>query len=296
MNAGFNKFREKATATDSVYLKPSEIEGSIKIRVIPWILGKTLVPIQFYYEGWHDVKNAKTKKNDSKPIRFGINGEGEPDGDLDEYQWSEGKFGIQRPKAAFVCVVANMKLQKIQVFSGTQKTLVGPLSALLDSSDDLYIKDWSAYELIIVKDEKTDKFTINREKLDKEDRAYPKWFEAAMSEFHFKMEDYLNCEKTPEGEGHTYRDVMDMVGDKPEEVNESEFTTQEMATWGDFTTPKGSRLSMFPYEKLVDMKKKLEEMKNFDNNSKLYRAILCGIKANEPPKFEREETNEDIGF
>lgn len=293
--SGFAKFREKAAASDSVYLRPAEIDGSVKLRVIPWILGRALVPIGFYYEGWHDVKTKG--KTESKPIRFPINEDtGEPDGDLDSIEWTTGKFGVQRPKGAFVCVVANMKAQKIQIFSGTQKTLVGPLSALLDPNDDLYIKDWSAYELIITKDEKTDKFTINREKLDKEDRGYPKWFEAAMSEFHFKMQDYLDCEKTAEGEGDTWEDVKNFHGDKPDE-EEPKRDFEIVKDWGDVKTPKGKILRQCTLEELKNMKAILDKNpKNKGTN--LYNAILSGIKANDQPEFEPEPVmaEEDIAF
>jgi hypothetical protein len=292
--SAFSKFKQKAAASDSIYLRAADIEEgkTIKGRVIPWLLKNKITPIHFYYEGW--VEGDK-KGDKAKSVRFAFNDEGGPDCDLDEYKWAEGDYGFQTPVGAFVFVFLNETDEKIQVFSGTQKTILGPLSDYFDPDSDRHIKDWTAYQFLFTK--KNKKFTIEREKLDKEDRGYPKWFDVATRDFHFTLDDYLKGRKTPEGEGHTYRDVLDMLGDKPQEqeVTESEFTAQEMASWGDVTTPKGSRLSVFPYEKLVDMRQQLDA-KNFDKKNKLYRAILCGIKANEPPPFETEETTDEVGF
>jgi hypothetical protein len=72
-------------------------------------------------------------------------------------------------------VVADFETEKVRILSGTQKTLLGPLSDLCDDESKRFIKDWSAYNILITRDAKSEKFTVEREKLDQEDRAFPKW-------------------------------------------------------------------------------------------------------------------------
>ena len=171
MNAGFKAFKEKANAGGGKYLKPKDIKGSQTFRIIPWLFRKAISPILFYYEGWVE---GETKKDKPHTIRFEINSDGGYDSDED-ITWAKGDYGLQTPKPAFAMVVADYETNSVRVLSGTQKTLIGPLSEFLDDESKLFIKDWNAYEIIITKDDKTDKFSITREKLDQEDRKYPKW-------------------------------------------------------------------------------------------------------------------------
>lgn len=284
MSTAFAKFREKATASDSVYLRPGEIDGTIKVRFIPWILKGKLVPIHFYYEGWA----APAKKNDKpKCIRLPFNEEGLYDADED-IVWHKGDYGIQKPAPAFVGVIANLTDKKIQIVSGTQKGLVGPLSEFCDPDSERYVKNWSLVDIIITRDPKTKKFTVEREKLDRDEAEIP-WLENEIEGFHFTMKDYLNGEKTPEGEGDTYRDVLNMIGDRPEKEEKDKKEFDEVRDWGNVTTPKGRILRQCTLEELTTMKETLEKSKKFDPKNELYRAILSGIKANEQPPFEEED-------
>lgn len=296
MSSAFSAFRKKTAQVDCVYLKPKEIDGTIKIRVLPWILSRSLTNIHFYYEGWHDIKEKG--KDVSKCIRFPFNEDGGYDVD-DDVKWSRGDYGVQKPKGAFVCVILNMTEEKVQIFSGTQKTLLGPLGEFCDPEADRYIENWMDYSLILTKDKNTDKFTVEREQLKKSD--LPDWAIQSLEDFHFDMDDYMACQKTPEGQGKTWNDVQDLIGDRPhqgEKSNEepkSDF--EEVKNWGDVKTPKGKILRQCALEELQNMQKILDKKETTDKNGVLYRAILTGIKANEQPAFDEAGMSpEDVDF
>lgn len=286
MSNAFAKFREKATASENAFLRLGEIDGTIPLRVIPWLHQNKITPIHFYYEGWVEPE----KKGDSnKPIRFEFNHEGGYDADEDTH-WARGDYGLNTPVGAFVFVALNEKTQRVNIISGVQKTLLGPLSEFCDPDSDRYVKNWSSYKLLITRDKKSKKFTIEREKLDEKDRVLPKWATAALEDFHFSMENYMASEKTPEGEGTTYRDVLDVSGDQISEADK-EADSGLVEGWGDVTTSKGVALRKCTLEELKTFKSILDKKPNYDKGQLLYRAILSGIKANEQPDFLEEEAS-----
>lgn len=311
--SGFSKFKEKASAGGGKYLKPGDIKDTQEFRIIPWLFKKAVTPILFYYEGWKAPEKAK---DNAKCVRFEMNENGEYDCDED-IEWAEGKFGLQTPSATFVCIVADFATQSVRVLSGNQKGLIVPLMDFYDPESKKYIKDWSAYKILITNKKKADgksSFTVEREKLDQEDRAYPKWLLDALKGFDFSLNDYIVCEKTEEGEGDTYKDVLDLIGDKPSRQTEERQTKKNtddqerspsdsfevVADWAKVVTPNGVVLGKATEEKLKDMKSVLDGKAKYDKSQLLYRAICSGILAHAKeegePDFESEMSEEDIPF
>lgn len=310
--SGFSKFKEKASAGGGKYLKPGDIKDTQEFRIIPWIFKKTITPILFYYEGWIAPKGPK---DNSKPIRFEFNEDGEYSCDED-IEWADGKFGIQKPQASLVCIIADYETESVRVLSGNQKGIMLPFMDFYDPESKKYIKDWSAYKILITntKKEKKSNFTVEREKLDPEDRAYPKWLNDALRDFDFSLDDYMRCEKTEEGEGDTYKDVLDLIGDKPSRQTEERKTKKNtddqerspsdsfevVADWAKVVTPNGVVLGKATEEKLKDMKSVLDGKAKYDKSQLLYRAICSGILAHAKeegePDFESEMSEEDIPF
>ncbi len=310
--SGFAKFKEKASAGGGKYLKPGDIKDTQEFRIIPWLFKKAVTPILFYYEGWMAPHGPK---DNSKPIRFEMNEDGEYDCDED-IEWADGKYGIQKPQASLVCIVADYETQSVRVLSGNQKGIMLPFMDFYDPESKKYIKDWSAYKILITntKKDKKSSFTIEREKLDQEDRAYPKWLNDALKDFDFSLDDYMRCEKTEEGEGDTYADVLNALGDKPsrtekqteqpkkkktdDEERSKPDSFEVVADWAKVVTQKGVVLGQATESELKAMKEILDGKAKYDKGQLLYRAICSGIlahaKEDGDPAFE-SEVDED-GF
>lgn len=304
-NSAFAKFKHKAAASEGVFLRPSEIKDTQAFRVIPWVHNKKITPIHFFYEGW--VAGAKAKDK-AKPVRFEINDEGGYDADED-IVWARGDFGLQKPKPCFAFVVADFETEKVRILSGTQKTLLGPLSDLCDDESKRFIKDWSAYNILITRDAKTEKFTVEREKLDQEDRGFPKWLTDELEEFEFSLDLFMKGEKMEEGDGLKYRDILDMIGDKPSETTRETSETKEdrktenkqesfevVQDWVKVTTPKGVILGKCTKEELLEMRDILDRSKKTDKEGRLYRSILTGILAYNKEDGDAGFEDDDIPF
>ena len=304
-NSAFAKFKQKASASEGVFLRPSEIKDTQAFRVLPWVHNKKITPIHFFYEGWVAGEKAKDKP---KPIRFEINDEGGYDADED-IVWARGDFGLQKPRPCFAAVVADFETEKVRIISGNQKTLLGPISDLCDDESKRFIKDWMAYNILITRDAKTEKFTVEREKLDQEDRDFPKWLTDELEEFEFSFDLFMKCEKMEEGDGFKYRNILDMIGDAPRETTrETHQTTREqekpstqelfqvVPDWAKVETPKGKLLGKCTKEELLEMRDILDKSKKTDKEGRLYRSILTGILAYQQEDGDPGFEEDDIPF
>lgn len=271
MTPGMKKFMERATSAESVYLKASEITDTRRFRVIPWINEGRIIPINFFYEGWEETVDPKTKKKASKPIRLKIdetttNGYEEPD---HEVIWAKGDYGIQRPHPCFCMIVADYETKSIKIFSGTQKTIIGYLGEYIDEEKEKFIKNWNKFELLVTKN-KDKKFSIERDKLDSEEM--PKWIIEALEEFRFSYDKFLACEKTEDGEGDSWEEFQKHVEDVPKNIESFE----PVENWKEVKTPNGTILGTMSLVKLRDALNYLKS-KNIGSENKLYRAIYTGI-------------------
>lgn len=287
MTLGMKKFMERATSSESVYLKASEITDTRRFRVIPWIYEGRIIPINFFYEGWEETVDPKTKKKASKPIRLKIdetttNGYEEPD---HEVIWAKGDYGIQRPHPCFCMIVADYETKSIKVFSGTQKTIIGYLGEYIDEEKEKFIKNWNKFELLVTKN-KDKKFSIERDKLDSEEM--PKWIKEALEDFRFSYDKFLACEKTEEGDGDSWEEFQKNV----EDVSKNIESFEPVENWKEIKTPNGTLLGTMSLEKLRDAINYLKS-KSIGSENKLYRAIYTGIN-----DLETVEgfSSEDIAF
>lgn len=305
--SGFAKFKEKALASEGIFMRPSDIKGTVRVRVIPWLYDNKVTNVLFYYEGWED----KGKGKKPKCVRFEMNEDGEYD-DPGDIQWNKGDFGVQSPSPAFACIVADIKNKSIHVLSGTQKTLLGPLSDFFppdgEGDSERIIKNPKNYDILITKPEKDKKFTVEREKLDEEDRVYPQWLVDALDDFKFSLESYMASEKSEEGEGTSYQDVLDMIGDAPSIVEDKPTTKKGKAKaepkgkvddkfikdWATVKTTAGTVLGTCTEDKLKEMKEYLDTHKKTD--SMLYDAICSGLKEFASQTAVPLEDEEDIPF
>lgn len=270
MTQGMQKFTERATSSESVYLKASEITDTRRLRVIPWISDEKIIPIKFFYEGWEEVIDVKTKKKTSKPIRLKIDdtsasGYEEPSHDV---TWARGDYGIQKPQPCFCMIVADYESESIKIFSGTQKTIIAYLLEYIDEQKEKFIKNWNKFELLITKN-RDKKFSIERDKLDSEEM--PKWITDALEDFRFSYEKFLACEKLEEGDGYSWSDFHKHVDDTPRVES-----FEPVENWTEIKTPNGTQLGDMSLENLREAVNYLKS-KNIGSENKLYRAIYTGI-------------------
>ena len=294
-NSAFAKFRDKATAPEGIYMKPSEIIDTQRFKVIPWLYKGLVKPIHFFFEGWVTTGKKIKGKDEAKPIRFDFNNEGGYD-EPEDIEWARGDYGIQKPKPTFAAVVADFKTETIRVLSGSQKTLLGPLSDYCFDESEKYVKNWNAFDILITRNVKTEKFTsVERDPLEKEDQKYPKWLTDALEEFQFSLDAFMACEKTEKGEGTTYQDVIDARGVVPtkDEVFDKP-KSNYIPEWGETKTQKGTLLSTQTEEQLKKMKEFLDEKGKTD--SMLYHSICSGLSDFAKQREPRLEDSEDIPF
>lgn len=271
----FKRFASKATESESIFLRPSDIEGTHRIRIIPWLYSGNPEHIHFFYEGWKEISEQGRKG--SKPVRIEINEEGEYDLD-DEIKWAKSEFGgIQRPVPCFVCVVADYSSKSIKILSGTQKTILGPLTDMVNPEKERFVKNWNKVELLITKDEKGRKFTVERDKLD--DDEMPDWMKSCLEDFNFDMDMFMRCEKQTEEDGIKYEDVLKELNIPHQETEDKskQHPDNYIEGWENVKTPQGKRLGDCSEEQLKEFLEVLNKNKNTDKKGKLYLAICSGI-------------------
>ncbi len=309
------KFRATALSTEGIYLRPSDIVGTERFKVIPWIVNNKITPIHIFFEGWiatgKQVRGPNGMKPETKPIRFNVNDEGGYDADPDT-QWARGEYGTQTPKGCFVMIVAALKSKSIKVFSGTQKTLLGPIFEYTDPNSEKFVKNWKAFDLLVTRDKKTEKFDVERSPLEPEEREYPDWLKDALHDFSFSMDAFMECQKQDDADYKTlYSDVLDMLGDtvdpepkkqakqgsKPK-PSQSDDSFEIVANWTDVVTPNGVTLGKCSEEDLIKFKEILDKKPKTDKSGLLYRAIRSGILAHAPQDSlaDVSEDDEEVDF
>lgn len=307
MSVNFKKFGETLGSTGA-FLKSKDFEDGREVMVLPWIFNGEVVKCLAYYEAWvWDEENGGQKKNKKKPARLSFEDYSEGNFNIEDYDIStssyQGKVSRDNFKGTLAFLFKDIATNEIKLASFSQVTLCTSLMKYLDSDSKFYIKNLENKVLVIGKEDER-RWSAS---VKDDDDNYISRFDSQLEDFKFSWQAYLDG-VDPFEDGDTYQDVLDLIGDTPEEKKtpakkapakkaaakkeESNEDDDMKAVWYKLKTPKGTPLADLDLTKMQDLVNILEQKKNY-KELELYKAAVFGLRV----RKEEEGLEEDeIGF